>query len=159
MALTNGPNLGLLVDGAIGEVHYTQLMLRWRWIDALTQARAKSGTTVAQPGSPANGDLYLLTSGATGTNWAANPNKLARYNSTTPAWEFLAAKEGWEVYCEDTDSRYRFDGTNWKCVRGSGTTAARPTAVMRGCEYFDTTLGKPVWYSGAGWVDATGTAA
>ncbi len=39
----------------------------------------------------------------------------------------------------------------------SGTTAQRPTAgLWVGREYFDTTLGKPVWYDGSGWVDATG---
>jgi hypothetical protein len=39
----------------------------------------------------------------------------------------------------------------------SGTTAQRPTAVLwTGRMYFDTTLGKPIWYKTAGWVDATG---
>lgn len=37
-----------------------------------------------------------------------------------------------------------------------GTTAQRPTAVSVGFMYFDTTLGKPVWWKGAVWVDATG---
>lgn len=40
---------------------------------------------------------------------------------------------------------------------GFGTTAARPTALIyTGYPYFDTTLGKPIWYNGTGWVDATG---
>lgn len=39
-----------------------------------------------------------------------------------------------------------------------GTTAARPTIVGTGYMYFDTTLNKPIWRSGAGWVDATGVA-
>lgn len=42
----------------------------------------------------------------------------------------------------------------------AGTTANRPTAqVNTGTLYFDTTLGIPVWRSGAAWVDATGAAA
>lgn len=41
----------------------------------------------------------------------------------------------------------------------SGTTANRPTArLWVGRMYFDTTLGKPIWYSGSAWVDATGAA-
>lgn len=37
------------------------------------------------------------------------------------------------------------------------TTAARPTVgISAGTHGFDTTLGKPVWYTGAAWVDATG---
>lgn len=42
----------------------------------------------------------------------------------------------------------------------SGTTANRPTkALWTGRTYFDTTLGIPIWYKTAGWVDATGAAA
>lgn len=45
-------------------------------------------------------------------------------------------------------------------VRQSGTTAQRPTSgLWAGMPYFDTTLGTPIWYSGSGWVDATGTPA
>ena len=40
---------------------------------------------------------------------------------------------------------------------GTGTTAERPINGMQtGDWYFDTTLGNPIWYSGSGWVDATG---
>lgn len=41
----------------------------------------------------------------------------------------------------------------------SGTTANRPTAALwTGRPFFDTTLGIPIWYKTAGWVDATGAA-
>ena len=30
--------------------------------------------------------------------------------------------------------------------------------MLPGQPYFDTTLGKPIWWSGSTWVDATGTA-
>lgn len=44
-------------------------------------------------------------------------------------------------------------------VTSSGTTAQRPTKLLwTGRPYFDTTLGKPIWYKTAGWVDATGAA-
>ena len=39
----------------------------------------------------------------------------------------------------------------------SGNTASRPSSYIRGGVYFDTTLGKPIWYTGSAWVDATGT--
>lgn len=40
-----------------------------------------------------------------------------------------------------------------------GPTAARPTApgVQAGDQHYDTTLSKPVWWSGSAWKDATGT--
>jgi hypothetical protein len=45
----------------------------------------------------------------------------------------------------------------------SGTTGARPTVptdgLRIGLSYFDTTLGLPIWWTGSGWVDATGVSA
>jgi len=40
------------------------------------------------------------------------------------------------------------------------TTAGRPSAatVGAGASMFDTTLNKPIWSTGSGWVDATGAA-
>lgn len=38
-----------------------------------------------------------------------------------------------------------------------GTTAERPANTTAGFCFFDTTLGKPIWKSSKGWVDATGT--
>lgn len=35
-------------------------------------------------------------------------------------------------------------------------TSSRPTATFEGLQVFDTTLGKPIWWDGTNWVDATG---
>jgi hypothetical protein len=40
----------------------------------------------------------------------------------------------------------------------SGVTADRPAIALQvGQQYFDTTLGIPIWWDGTNWVDATGT--
>lgn len=41
-------------------------------------------------------------------------------------------------------------------VVGSGTTAQRPTTVVTGFTYFDTTLGIPIFWNGTGWRNASG---
>ena len=42
-------------------------------------------------------------------------------------------------------------------IEQSGVTGDRPTSdLWVGRQYFDTTLGFPVWYDGTNWVDATG---
>ena len=45
-------------------------------------------------------------------------------------------------------------------ARGSGPTVARPTLHMGdvGTLYFDTSLGYPIWWTGAAWVDSAGAA-
>lgn len=37
-----------------------------------------------------------------------------------------------------------------------GTTAQRPNPSFAGQQYFDTTLGKPIWWNGTSWVDNAG---
>ncbi len=58
-------------------------------------------------------------------------------------------------------------GTNWNTWKlladdskvlhlSTGDTASRPTGISSGYQYFDTSLNKPIWYTGKNWVDATG---
>lgn len=42
-------------------------------------------------------------------------------------------------------------------LRPYGDTASRPLSRFIGTCYFDTTIGKPIYWSGSSWVDATGT--
>lgn len=86
-----------------------------RGLDALVQSKVKSATTTAQPGSPSNGDTYLLPTSSTGAAWAGNDGKIARYSSVTSAWEFYTPQNGWETYAQDT-------GTYWFYVSGAWTT-------------------------------------
>lgn len=45
-------------------------------------------------------------------------------------------------------------------ITQSGTTAQRPTVYLWvGREYFDSTLGFPIWYVGPGWVNSAGAPA
>lgn len=43
-------------------------------------------------------------------------------------------------------------------INPHGETSSRPTpsATEIGLTYFDTTLGKPIWWNGTAWVDSTG---
>lgn len=38
----------------------------------------------------------------------------------------------------------------------SGTTSNRPTNVLVGFQYFDTTINKPIFWDSSKWIDATG---
>ena len=40
----------------------------------------------------------------------------------------------------------------------SGITAGRPTLSLQiGQYYFDTTIGRPIWWNGTNWINAAGT--
>lgn len=73
--------------------------------------RVKSRTTTAEPGSPANGDTYIVPTGATGTNWSGQDGKIAHYYGGS--WKFWAPIEGVRVWVNDEDSRWIYNGSAW----------------------------------------------
>lgn len=48
---------------------------------------------------------------------------------------------------------------NKKFVTQNGNTASRPSSPVVGLQYFDTSLGYPIYYNGSIWVKSDGTAA
>lgn len=46
---------------------------------------------------------------------------------------------------------------NRRYVTLNGASASRPTSSVLGQHYFDTDLGKPIWWQGTAFVDATGS--
>jgi len=86
-----------------------------RRLDALVQLSAISATTAAQPGSPSDGDIYLLPSGKTGAAWGAMADgALAYYRDG--AWEQLTPKAGWRCYAQDTDALYARGVSTWQRI-------------------------------------------
>ena len=86
-------------------------------LEAFAQLSVKSRTTAAQPGSPANGDRYLLTGSPTGAQWSTQANKLAVYVGT--AWKFFTPKEGMFSWIDDEDLFMRYTGAAWVDVAAS----------------------------------------
>ncbi len=80
------PNLGLptLAQGqAQKEIAHNDALLR---LDALVQTSVKSRALATPPGSPTNGERWIVPSGATGV-WAGQTDKIAFWREG--AWAFL----------------------------------------------------------------------
>ena len=59
-------------------------------------------------------------------------------------------EKAWLDWASETSRNVKFVG--------SDTTANRPlNGLVDGDTYLDTTLGIPIWYYGAVWIDATGS--
>jgi hypothetical protein len=164
MALTNGTNLGLLVNGSPGEEHYNKLMEQWRGFDALIQAVAIDKDLTTPPSSPNNGDVYVVGAGAIGL-WTGHGNSIARYSTTIASWEFYTPKKGWQIFVQDEDLVYRFTGTVWDVFGGAATVYPSTTPPLNpepGDFWLDTnTMTLSVFYddgTSEQWVDITGTA-
>ena len=97
-------------------------------IDALNRHGVKSATTTAQPGSPAEGDAYILPASQTGAAWSTmTSGSIAVYVSA--AWVEVPAVEGLNVWVDDVNQRVRHDGSAW--AQGGAGEAIRVSAADR----------------------------
>lgn len=75
--------------------------------------RAAKGVANAAPGSPADGDVYIV-----GTAWGSfATNDVVLYRAGT--WYGFAPFDGWLKYRTDTDTFYRYDA-GWAAFSGGG---------------------------------------
>jgi len=74
-----------------------------------------SRTTDAQPGAPSEGDCYIITGAATGTDWAGfSQYDVAIYRSA--AWTAFTPITGWLAWVEDDANAVMWDGAAWTQV-------------------------------------------
>ena len=69
------------------------------------------------PGTPAEGDRYIVGGTPTGA-WATHAADIAWY--TGSAWAFDNAEEGWFVYVADENKFYLYDGAAWGAFEAGG---------------------------------------
>ncbi|MHA1738593.1 MAG: DUF2793 domain-containing protein, partial [Candidatus Heimdallarchaeota archaeon] len=84
----------------------------------------------APPGTPGNGDRYLVSypsAAATGA-WAGHDNELAEWDGS--AWVFTALSEGMAMWIEDEDVVYTWNGSEW--VKMSSTQQHNNSAGLQG---------------------------
>jgi hypothetical protein len=70
------------------------------------------------PGSPIDGDAYIITATATGA-WAGKENQLALRIGTS--WHYVVPIEGTVAYVQDENSDYRYSGSAWAAVADNPT--------------------------------------
>lgn len=86
-------------------------------LDALVQLTALSATVSAEPGSPNDGDLYILPAGKTGAAWGAMADgALAYYRDGV--WEEITPRDGWRAFVADTGRMKSRQGGAWRVSDG-----------------------------------------
>lgn len=116
-----GPKLGQVNYANIGANFPNSLRNLLRALDALVQASVLSVTLATPPGSPSDGDAYIVAASPTGA-WAGQANNLAVWsaeiatadtNTKVPAWEFHAPKAGWRAFNAGDGDFYSYNGSAW----------------------------------------------
>lgn len=64
--------------------------------------------------------------------------------------------DGKKLYYRTDDDKLHVIPFTGEEAKHSGTSSQRPVKVQTGFEYFDTTLNRPIYWTGAYWVDAMG---
>lgn len=101
-----------------------------RLLDGLVQLSVKDRDLTSPPASPADGDRYIVASGATGV-WAGWDLNIALW--VDGAWLRLPSRTGWRAWVEDEGVLVVYDGSAWigttptslqnMALLGLGTTA------------------------------------
>ena len=81
-----------------------------RALDALVQLAVLDRDLSTPPGSPAEGDRYLVAAGGSGA-WAGKDGKIAAWQDG--AWAFLIPRIGWLIWAADEARLLSFDGAAW----------------------------------------------
>jgi hypothetical protein len=110
------------LDAAQAQKHVT-VNEALRLLDAVVQLSVKDRDLTAPPGSPAEGDRYIVASGATAAWSAWDLNIAARLDG---AWTKLVPREGWLAHVDDEDIYLRWTGSAWETLR------ARPMLTIGG---------------------------
>lgn len=107
-------------------------------LDATLNLSVKSATTAAQPGSPANGDTYILPASPTGAQWAGKATGTIAYFNVS--WYFFTPYRGMRSLVEDTGADLKYT-SSW--VTANTAPAEPVTALTSGTTVtLDCSLGK-----------------
>jgi hypothetical protein len=102
------------------QVTYNEAMAR---LDQLVQPSVKSRTTATPPGSPAEGDTYIVAPSPTGA-WTGQAGRLACW--LAGAWSFTVPANGWLAYVVDTAEIAVCQSGAWSAlVTNGGTSVAK----------------------------------
>ncbi len=105
---TTGPNAGMIHSYASRESGWNVGMdANLKKLDALMGGGVKDKDLATPPGSPADGDRYIVAASPTGA-WVGHATHIAVWESTGSAWTFYTPKKGWLLYVDDEDKYYKF---------------------------------------------------
>lgn len=83
-------------------------------IDAILNTGAIDKDLTTPPGSPSEGDVYIVAASATG-DWNGEDGNIAYFNQI---WRFITPREGISLWVNDEDAIYSYNGSSWTPAGG-----------------------------------------
>ena len=117
-------NLGLpMVAAAQAQKHVT-INEAFAALDGIVQLSVIDTDLPSPPGSPAEGDRYIVGASATG-DWAGQEGRVAVYDGG--AWVFRLPRVGWRAWVLDEGREIHHDGTGWLAAIAASPSGATVT--------------------------------
>ena len=108
--MTDTANLGLpCIEGSQAQKHVTHNGAL-RILDTLVQLAVLDRDLTAPPGSPTEGQRWIVKTGATGA-WAGHANAIAAWQDGV--WQFSAPQTGWVAFVVDEATLVVWSGSAW----------------------------------------------
>lgn len=127
--MAESPILGLpLVAASQAQKHVT-VNEALRQLDILVQLSVKDRDLATPPGSPAEGDRYIVAASPAGDWSEASAGDVAAF--VDGAWMLLSPGEGWRAWLQDEDSEVVWSGSAWVDPSASGSSP-EPTVTAEG---------------------------
>ncbi len=111
MATTPNTGIPLIEHGEVnGDVTYKT----GSQINDLHNQSIVEALQTAEPGSPAEGQAWIINGTPTGTNWGtdASANQVAHYYGGI--WHYYTPLEGWSFYAKSDTLIWQFNGVSWQ---------------------------------------------
>lgn len=97
-----------------------------RALDAILHLSVRDRDLAAPPGSPIDGDRYIVAAPATG-DWTAHENEIAAFQDG--AWMFYPPREGWTAWLADENAAVVWDGAAWVAIGSGGGSGSNPAML------------------------------
>jgi hypothetical protein len=111
--MTTTPRLGLEEMSSTQTEKFALTNANWLRLDVLTGGPLVIDRDLAAPpGSPANGDTYIVAAAATGA-WATHENDIAYFDVTDGVWKFITPPNVFFAYVVDEADTVVWNGTAW----------------------------------------------
>lgn len=102
------------------------------------QASVKDQNLLTPPGSPATGDRYIIATGTATGAWVSKNTQIAEWNGAS--WDFYVPAIGWNLYVDDEQKMYGWNGTTWVRTGGALQTITAGNGLTGGGQADTVTL-------------------
>jgi len=142
-----GPNEGISYDYDLGTFWKTDNDDTLKLIDGILKLGVIDKDISVPPGSPTDGDRYIVAAGGSGA-WAGQDDNIAI--RIEGVWEFRIPSLGWDAFVQDEGFKYFWTGSGWTPQQAQ-PALSEPISetVLTGAVIMDLSLSRNFRTSGA----------